>query len=354
MLKNTDNAYGSVAKLFHWIMALLILGLFFLGLYMSDLELSPQKLQLYQWHKSLGATVLALAALRLCWRLWNIVPALPAGMALWERFGAHASHYALYALMFAMPLSGWIMSSYAGYPVSVFGWFTLPDLVAADKNMFRLMRDVHEALGWSIVALASVHAGAALWHHFIRKDNVLRRMLPLLLLLCAFPAQAADWTVDGAKSRIEFTAHYAATPIKGSLPQFTAAIAFDPADLPGSHVRIEIPIAPIDTANDERDGALRSADWFDVAQFPLALFEGKKFTALGGQKYRIDGTLTLRGKARDFGFDFTFSELTATRAVMDAAFPLNRLDFGVGQGEWANEKEVKAAVDVRLHIEAKR
>lgn len=174
MIRNDINSYGSAQKFLHWLMALLIFGLFAVGLYMSDLDLTPQKLQLYQWHKSIGITILALVFVRLIWRASNVHPKIPGSK--WEVLAAETVHYALYILMIITPLCGWLMSSYAGYPVSVFHLFTLPDLVQPDKEKFEIMRDRHSLLAWTLVFLACAHAGAALFHHFIKKDNVLRRM----------------------------------------------------------------------------------------------------------------------------------------------------------------------------------
>lgn len=176
--RNTEERYGAPAQLFHWGMALLIVGLLALGLYMEDLPNSPDKIALYGWHKSFGATVLALAILRLGWALANRSPTLPGMMSAMEKRLAKAAHYALYALMFLMPFSGWLMSSAAGYPVSVFGWFTLPDLIEPSKPMRKLFGEAHELLASGLMALLALHVLAALLHHFYHRDNVLRRMLP--------------------------------------------------------------------------------------------------------------------------------------------------------------------------------
>ncbi len=177
-LKNTSERYGLVATLLHWLMGLAIIGMLAVGLYMTGLELSPDKLKLYGLHKAIGITLLSAFILRVLWRLVNVIPSLPDAIPAWERWAAHASHFLLYTLMLAMPMTGWLMSSYAGFPVSVFGLFTMPDLVAADKEMAEVMKEVHEWLAYGLIALITVHAGAALKHHFIDKDMILRRMLP--------------------------------------------------------------------------------------------------------------------------------------------------------------------------------
>ncbi len=176
MIRNTASAYGWPHKILHWTMAIGIFGLFGMGLYMSELELSPDKLKLYGLHKSFGITILALVTLRLVWRMTNPVPQLPAATPKIEALAAHAVHCALYVLMAMIPISGWLMSSYAGFPVSVFGVYTLPNLVSPDKEMLGLIKQAHELLAYAIVGLAALHGFAAVHHHFIKKDGVLRRM----------------------------------------------------------------------------------------------------------------------------------------------------------------------------------
>jgi len=179
-LRNTKYSYGSVAKTFHWLIFLLIAGMLAAGFIMTGMAMSPDKFKIYGLHKSFGITVLSLAALRLLWKAMNAAPELPLSLPAWEKFAAHAGHAALYALMFAMPLSGWAMSSASGLPVSVFGWFTLPDLVAPDNQLKHIFREVHGWLAWALIGMVSLHVFAALLHHFYYKNNVLRRMLPFI------------------------------------------------------------------------------------------------------------------------------------------------------------------------------
>ena len=175
--RNSPSSYGWVAKSLHWFMAVMILGMLAVGLYMSDMELSPQKLQLYGWHKSVGSVLLGLFFVRITWKLLNpSVAALPA--PAWQRIAAKATHSAFYALMLAMPLSGWLMSSAYGFPVSVFGLFTLPDLVSPDKEWAEVFYEAHELGMLALFALIALHVLAALKHHLFDKDATLKRMLP--------------------------------------------------------------------------------------------------------------------------------------------------------------------------------
>ncbi|WP_313920052.1 cytochrome b [Tahibacter sp.] len=179
-LKSEANRWGVGARTLHWIMAVLIIGLGLVGLYMSDLPNSPQKIKIYALHKSVGLTVLALLLLRLAWRLADRRPdELP--MPRWQALAARAVHGLLYVLMFALPLSGWLYNSASGYPLQWFSLFNLPSLTGgADPALKGLAHNIH-VYGFYVLVLALLaHAGAALKHHFIDRDDTLVRMLPLL------------------------------------------------------------------------------------------------------------------------------------------------------------------------------
>lgn len=174
------NTYTRTAIGLHWAIALLIAAVLPLGLYMSDLPLSPDKLRLYNYHKWIGITVLTLAVLRLGWRISHQPPALPTSMGNWEKIAAHSMHYLLYVLIFAVPLSGWLMSSAKGFQTVWFGVLPLPDLIGKDKELGKILTEIHEVLNFTMLGLIVAHAGAALKHHFITRDDILTRMLPML------------------------------------------------------------------------------------------------------------------------------------------------------------------------------
>lgn len=182
MTSGTPTRYGTVAMTLHWLIGLSIIGLLIVGTYMHDLpNTDPNKFALYQLHKSFGISVLTLTVIRIVWRLMNPVPPLPAGMPAWQRWGAHFSHVGLYVLMLAIPLSGWAMvsSSTLGIPTLLFGAVELPNLpVAADHDTHEFFEGAHELLGNLMILLLLLHVAAALKHHFVDRDTVLRRMLP--------------------------------------------------------------------------------------------------------------------------------------------------------------------------------
>jgi cytochrome b561 len=167
--------YTRTAIALHWLMALMIFSAFPLGVYMHDLPLSPTKLQLFSYHKWLGITILIAAAARLAWRVTHPAPAMLA-MPRWQQVAAHGTHHLLYLLLFAIPLSGWLMSSAKGFQTVWFGVLPLPDLVGKNKELGDLLKEVHEMLNFGLLLLVGAHIAGALKHHFIEHDDTLRRM----------------------------------------------------------------------------------------------------------------------------------------------------------------------------------
>lgn len=173
-------AYTRTAIALHWLSALLILAAFGMGFYMVGLTLSPLKLKVYSWHKWAGMTVLVLVFLRLAWRSAHPPPPLPATLAVWEHHAAGATHLLLYLLMIAVPVSGWLMSSAAGFQVVYLGWLPLPDLIGKDKECAEFLKSIHFLLTSTLGVLVIAHIGAALKHRFLDHDAVLARMVPFL------------------------------------------------------------------------------------------------------------------------------------------------------------------------------
>lgn len=174
----TASRYGRVAQSLHWIIAALIVVQFVLASLADDLPLGMQKLAMLARHKSVGMTILMLAVVRLAWRLRHPAPALPAGMTGLERWAARFTHGLFYTLLFAMPLSGWLMSSAKNYTVSWFGLFSWPNLIAPSETGFKVLLQTHQVLAGVLFFTAILHVAAALKHHFWNKDDVLTRMLP--------------------------------------------------------------------------------------------------------------------------------------------------------------------------------
>jgi cytochrome b561 len=181
--KNLNTSrYSLVAIALHWVLGAALIGIFAVGLYMADLPFSPQRLKLYNWHKWAGVTILILSAARLLWRLTHRPPELPAsiaqGMPRWQHLAHHGTHYALYALFFAVPLIGWAYSSAAGFPIVLFGVLPLPDFVSPDKALAELIKPLHELSAFALAGLVLLHIAAALKHQWVDRDGLLNRMLP--------------------------------------------------------------------------------------------------------------------------------------------------------------------------------
>ena len=177
MNTSPTDRYTAVAIVFHWLLAVAIVCSFCVGLYMSDLSMSPTRLKLFNWHKWAGMTIFALSALRLLWRLTHRPPA-DVPMPEWQRRAAHAAHIALYVLFFGVPLAGWAYSSAAGFPVVVYGLIPLPDFVPVDKGLAESLKTLHQLLAFTLAFVVVAHVGAALKHQFLDRDGLLLRMWP--------------------------------------------------------------------------------------------------------------------------------------------------------------------------------
>lgn len=177
LIKNTRSKYGIISQIFHWGAGLIVIALLGIGLYMGEMPDGPDKFFMYFMHKSFGITILGLMILRVLWRFMNQQPALPLNMGSGMKFASRLEHFALYILVFTMALSGWFMSSSAGYAVNYFGLFEVPNLIGENQNLKGVFAEIHEIAAWGLIALLVLHITAALYHHFIRGDDILKRMV---------------------------------------------------------------------------------------------------------------------------------------------------------------------------------
>lgn len=177
MIRNSNSAYGWLAIALHWLMALMIFGLFGLGLYMVELTYYDAWYKgSLDLHKSVGLVVALLLLLRIVWRWRNPAPAALPGPR-WEQRAAHGAHLLLYGLMVLLVVSGYLISTADGRAIEVFGWVSVPALPWAVDKQEDIAGEIHEILAWSLMALVALHLLAALKHHFINKDRTLTRML---------------------------------------------------------------------------------------------------------------------------------------------------------------------------------
>ena len=178
-IRNTAERWGLVTIGFHWLTVLLVVGLCLVGFLMQELPSGRFKIEVFAVHKSFGLTLLAITVLRLAWRLLAGTP-LPEPMPAWQALAARLSHVLLYAVLVAMPLTGWLYTSASGFPLRWFGQFALPKLSGRDRDVAGFAVEAHETLFLVLAALVTVHALAALKHHYLDRDRTLRRMLPAM------------------------------------------------------------------------------------------------------------------------------------------------------------------------------
>lgn len=375
--RNTQDRYGVVQKTLHWTIALCVLAMLVMGLWMGGIEDRVLRFQVYGFHKALGITILGLMVLRLVWKLahWNMPHHLPTHPRH-ERIAAGVVHWGFYALLIAMPLSGWILTSAASSTINWFGLFVVPPIVEANQNLRSTMSQAHELLAWGIWAFIGLHVAGALKHVVIDKDNTLRRMLPFATLksfalalavsglLTPAMAQAAGkpvpaWTIERTQSALTFEGTQEGGPFKGRFGAFDGTINFDAKRLPESNANIIIDLASIDSKNAERDDSAKSGDWFDIATTPTATYVIDRFEKTGKDEgaYLAIGRLMLRGIERpiDLPFTLTTSEKDGTiTAHAVGKTSLKRLEFNVGGGQWADEAMVGDAFTIGIDIIATR
>ena len=345
------------------------------------------KIWAYQLHKSLGLTVAALMTVRVLWRLTHGSPDLPNTMSAWERRAAQAAHVCLYGLLLAMPLTGWLMVSAASLPVPtrLFGWLAVPHysalagLEGASRKLYEdFFKELHLVAAITLAWLAALHIAAALYHHFGRRDDVLRRMLPTwrtgrgggqacgallagllatalagALVPHALAQEPPTWRIDPAKSSVSFEANAGGQAVKGWFERFAARIHFDPAAPARAGFAVIIESNSVATGTSEADEALKGRDWFDSARHPTAVFGSVQGERLTDGRYRVFGELTIKDKSRPLPLDFEL-RMAGSHASAVAELTIDRLDFGIGPSGAIAGMVVDNLVKVRIVIEAER
>lgn len=396
MTTSTQNtAYTSAAKILHWLVAALVVLQFVLANLAENADDAGQALRelaLLAHHKSVGISILALAVVRLLWRLAMPPPELPPTIPRWQKSVSRISHVLLYGLIFLLPISGWLMSSASAYSVSWFNLVQLPDFVAPDPELKAIFLGIHKVLGKALFAVATLHMLAALKHHFIDKDSVLTRMssplsLGLFALVIAIGAatlgkkeaaidevapvadliaeaivepvvepveQLTDlpiWQIDAASSYIRFTGDQAGASFDGAWQDWSAELRFDSERLEDSSFDVSIRTAAVSTGDADRDATLADPEWFDVVRFPEARYRANRFTPLADGDFTAHGELIVKGVASPVSLNFSVKETGAERLLVGTA-GLLRLDLGVGTGEWQDTTWVGNDVQVSVRVQA--
>ena len=173
----TSAGYTATARVLHWITAILVLAQIVLGILIANKWTGPWQDQLYDLHKSNGAVLIPIILIRIFYRWGHPPPPLPADIPPIQQFAAHATHYLLYGLVVAQVFLGWIATAAYPAPVPIYGLFNLPSVWPENRVLSEQLLAIHKVVGISIAVVAAMHIGAALFHHFVRKDRVLMRMI---------------------------------------------------------------------------------------------------------------------------------------------------------------------------------
>ncbi len=384
--------YTTIAIVLHWLIALAIIGMIFLGWNMGE------NAKLYQIHKSIGISILILTIARIVWRLMNPPPPLGNDMPKLEKTASHLVHLGFYGLMLAMPLTGWLLVS-TTYEFNIstvlFGVVSWPDIPGvgflANEQGHGAVEFVHSKLAWLALGLLALHVAGAIKHEITDESGVLKRMIPGLfgktdgppapargavaafgLAVLVFAAitlppalmrggsssafdldfKAANWTIDHDASALTFSGDYDGTPYNGGFDKWDAAIIFLPDDLAASRVEVAVDLASV-TANLQRYADdLRDTEWFNVADHPIARISLNNF-AITDTGYTATAAVTIKENTVQAPFTFELA-ITGDRAQMTGGADLSRIALDLGLTSDADADWVADLVRVDVAIEADR
>lgn len=396
-----SHRYTAIAVTLHWIIAFMIVGLILVGWQMGDMEPgAPGQEQLYQLHKSFGISLLILTVARIAWRVLNPPPPLPAEMKGWERTASHAVHFGFYALMLAMPLSGWLYVSTAydfDVPTVLFGVVSWPDLPGvgflANPAGHGAVEFVHSKLAWVAIGLLVLHVAGALKHDLLDEEGVLHRMLPGLFDPSAGPARAPRggliafgtaaavfvaiaaipvmaegrsagpppaaplarpsatasgvsapaWQVEATREPIRFSGTHEGNAYTGGFPDWTASIAFDPDNPGAGAATVTVDLTSVTTNKKLYTDSLKAPEWFHVGDHPVATVRIDGFAAGdGADTYTADATLSLKDREQtvpltaEIVIDGETAQVSGTAAFSRAA-----LDLGMSSdpgADWVGDE----------------
>lgn len=373
--------YRSPAIALHWLIALLIFVGFGMGQFMSGLEMSPGKLQLFSWHKWIGVTVFLLAVLRVAWRVGHRPPPAPAGMPRWQHRAAEATHGLLYLLMFGIPLSGWLMSSASGYQTVYFGVLPLPDLVGESETLATTFKLAHVAQCNVLLALVVLHMAAAIKHQYIDGDGLIARMAPVakgiglhlstaaaiaafaIALSFAFggeehehegtvaavpavsavvePIPTADVTPEG-----ELTVSFSqmGVSVGAEFSRYAVDIVFEPTAPERSSIAVRVDVNSFDIGDSSYNAEILSPAWLDGAAHPLASFRSERIESSGDGAYVAHGRFELKGVSQPVAIPFSLSTEADGRRRYGGRFDISRKAFGVGSADWDDSVEDRVTI----------
>jgi len=359
-------AYTHVAVLIHWLTALLIIGLLAVGKYMTGLDTNDTlRFTLTQTHKTFGILVLGLSVIRVLWRLSHRAPAHPAHAPAWEKLAARLSHFAFYALIFVLPLSGWAMVSVSSLNIDtllfnkipwphipLLQWLNITDLAGQDALESQI-HHVHYFAGNVLIFLLIVHVGAALKHHFIDKDDVLSRMKPRItepgflgvLALVAlviggsvyafnFQGQSNSSPLSAGESKVSAVAIVTSDPTEIIFTESAVVANIDMNNPSASSLEATVQTDSAISDNAQMQGSLPDPDWFDSLNYPTATL-----------------ILTIKDISVPVSFTLTISparEAKPSTAVTE--FEVNRIDLNLGLESQPDDENVESIVGIRLEF----
>lgn len=389
---NSPARYGQVARLFHWLTALTILSAIALGLWAASLpygtsEALAAKARLFSLHKTIGIAAFALAAARILWALSQPRPAPLHPERRLETLAAEAVHWMLYIAMLLMPLSGWVHhAAQDGFAPILWPFGQSLPFVPKSQTLAAFSGQLHGLSAWLLIAAIALHVAGALKHALIDRDATLARMwrgaeagrparhprTPAFAALAIFALVAAlAWEQSAPEARaanentpqaaatsgwqvqegsLGFTVRQMGAEVTGTLPAWTAEIAFTEAAQDGRHGHVRVSIDTTALSLGAVTEQAKAADFFDTAAHPTAIFEADLLPAATG--YEAQGTLTLRGAVVPVTLPFTLV-LDGDTATMTGTATLDRRDFGMGQS-YTDEASVGFAVTVSVGLTATR
>lgn len=379
MGRSAPSRYTDIAIILHWLIAFFIIGLLAIGKYMTGLaENDPTRFELTQWHKSFGIVVLILVIVRLGWRFTHKPPPEPAALPRWQKLVAGLVHLALYALMLALPITGWIMVSASPLNLDtvLFGvipWPHLPPFpdLPNKEAIAASFHNYHEIASTALIVLLLAHIGAALKHHLIDKDTVLLRIVPerasatfktrmLTVLAILFvtastlfwmnTSQLAAPVLAAGESEVSFVAVVVGEETPGLFTSSTVSATIDETNPANSKISATVNTASVTTDNYQVSGSLPDTDWFDVENHPEALFESTSVEQSAAGELQVAGDLTMKDITRPV----TFTMILGTedeRRIARGSFTIDRRDFDMGMESQPSSDNVAFDIELKFRFE---